>query len=160
MCIRDRYSSSSKNFESRNIQVDVGKIPTLHCEYSRETPFLRGRLPSALCFANMLVGVVRVELVCPDQKWLRRRKKFRSDLVGIVVVTTSSFVGSRKVCFLVKSGIVVGANRRRNRHSCSNIIVAAAFGCSCCRMLLTAICLSYTSPSPRDLSTSRMPSSA
>ena len=34
------------------------------------------------------------------------------------------------------------------------------FGCSCKRKTLLYTCLLYTSPSPRDLSTSRMPSSA
>ena len=51
----------------------------------------------------------------------------------------------------------VGLNRNE---TISMIIADVVYGLAGVAILVTGICLLYTSPSPRDLSTSRMPSSA
>ena len=64
---------------------------------------------------------------------------------------------------LVRTGIlrVFGANLRSIlAHSTSNRFAAVVSGIGVTAVVQSSTCLLYTSPSPRDLSTSRMPSSA
>ena len=80
-------------------------------------------------------------------------------LLNIETATTNCSVSISKNGELI-SYKEVNTEKYSHQENLHELIQSSIFDCNIELTILSGICLLYTSPSPRDLSTSRMPSSA
>ena len=117
-------------------------------------------------------GLLRLALPQLAPKWLSREAGVKQVVEVIktaqkndanLIVFSESFLPGYPFWLDGTGGAQFNNDRQKTifaHYSDQAIIIEAGHLDSICRALKTANCLLYTSPSPRDLSTSRMPSSA